>query len=73
MSNWIPITEKLPDKGTTVLVCDEKGIINVLHGVTCAGWEDDGGWWISDIIDNESRIVAWMPLPEPYEGNTYDT
>lgn len=55
---WIPVSERLPEELTTVLITDKDGdvflatFIEVING--CAEWTTDG-------------IIAWMPLPEPYK------
>ena len=55
---WIPVTERLPEKQQYVLVT-----YNGLDGrrlVVVTNWNPNT--WI------ESNSVAWMPVPEPYEG-----
>ena len=55
---WIPVTERLPKKHQYVLVT-----YNGLDGsrlVVVTNWNPNT--WI------ESNSVAWMPVPEPYEG-----
>ena len=56
---WIPVTERLPEKGQKCLVSDRDCIaIDVFLG--------RGGVynWQFYLRDYE----AWMPLPEPYKG-----
>lgn len=58
MSEWLPVTERLPETLDTVIVADDEG-------VTC-GWYDRGVWSLSERspwIDP----THWMPLPEPPE------
>ena len=53
---WIPVSERLPKIGATVLFCDIDGDEYVGHwGVH--------HWWSVD--DKVKSVVAWMPLPEP--------
>jgi len=62
---WIPVSERLPKKDTDILVTyvdgEDARIVPVNYG--------DGTWY--DCIFNNTldshKVVAWMPLPEPYE------
>ena len=61
---WIPCSERLPEKDTNVLGyirCASFDYMNVL-------WRDDysGDWADGDNFHHE--VIAWMPLPEPWEG-----
>lgn len=62
-NNWIPCSERLPEEGEVVL--------------TQAKFKDDVKMAVSSRIDytywttwgtRDINIVAWMPLPEPYQG-----
>ena len=65
-AEWIPVSKRLPDTGTSVLVSD---------GVYV--WEDelqedyeDGKivyWWDSQ-CGFDFNDTAWMPRPKPYKG-----
>ena len=65
-AEWIPVSKRLPDIGTSVLVSD---------GVYV--WEDelqedyeDGKiiyWWDSQ-CGFDFNDTAWMPRPKPYKG-----
>ena len=52
---WIPCSERLPDQNGKYLVVGRQKAINIL--------KFDGGRWYG-----KWGVVAWMPLPEPYEG-----
>lgn len=62
---WIPVSERLPEEyGNYLITTDDD---NVYIGTTKAnlnGWSgcDANGffWW-------GEKVVAWMPLPEPYQ------
>lgn len=62
MTEWIAVTEQLPQIGRNVLMFSTKG--------RCAEGEFDGsGWWQyrwSAWIDSQ-EVTHWMPLPEPPE------
>lgn len=56
-NEWIPIDERLPDVDVDVLVTTTCGDIRVDRRSSLL---DDFAWF------NSSRVVAWMPLPNPY-------
>ena len=66
---WIPCSERLPHGSCSDLVNvsihDDSGDTPFYY--TSCGWvTTDGEYWI---VDNEinNHVIAWMPLPEPYE------
>lgn len=67
---WIPVTERLPAaERKHYWVCTNSGYqcecrwTNNLFGL---GESGEWGWSIFDIPQYQ-KVVAWMPLPEPYE------
>lgn len=67
---WIPVTEGLPDEGYSVLVMritDEN--YKYMRVATYQGdcWMDD-----TDIFNkpNPHKVIAWMPLPQPYKAES---
>ena len=56
-SNWIPVSERLPDVGKLVLIYKTSGRIDFDYV------DDDNSWYFA--FDN--WVLAWMPLPEPYK------
>lgn len=78
-NNWIPVSERPPDEdywtGT-----DFQSSANVLMTVSNADDDETNidyghtidGEWYSDTNDcfvpPEWKVLAWMPLPEPYKG-----
>ena len=66
---WIDVHDKMPEGGryAFVLTCDGRGFIDV-HSVSFVDYSvrEDADKFYSD------RIVAWMPLPEPYKGVNHE-
>ena len=67
---WIPVSERLPDEETNVLVYCETGAITVCCGSYSTEVSDTfiwytGGW-------RYGKVIAWMPLPEPYKAGSED-
>ena len=61
---WIPVSEKLPNHYQRVLCYFkyEPESPDIISENTYIG----GGMWMSE----RGKVVAWMPLPEPYKGET---
>lgn len=58
---WIPVTQDLPSDGEYVLCTTQtkKGTRQVVRGYyDCDHW----------VCGMNSNVVAWMPLPRPWEG-----
>ena len=57
---WIPVTERLPDVGSRVIACGEKGGVFVVksEGITTGFGRMDGA-------SKYRSFTHWMPLPEP--------
>jgi len=60
---WIPCSERLPEIGEKVLASTKKTVFTqVYKGI----YSDPCRWvWEKNSI---KKIVAWMPLPEPWKG-----
>lgn len=77
---WIPVTEKLPEEDTDVLICyrykqGEGDPSHVDIDITSYGTVCFGGRAIHflkewrqpfEYFHANYEVVAWMPLPEPY-------
>lgn len=79
---WVPCSERLPDYGVPVLTWDGYCYC-VEKRIPCV--RDENGepifndWWVSDDYDEtesdcypnlrDGACIAWMPLPEPYNGD----
>lgn len=76
---WIPISEKLPPLGICVM-CTVKDHYNgqlelrypvyYLQKTYESGYAFYFGDTNNPLLPNVSEVVAWMPLPEPYEAET---
>lgn len=69
---WIPVSERLPEKESQEQRRGFYLTTNAYGSVSVTKYEFDGdfgfiGWGTHRPVD--IRIIAWMPLPEPYEGS----
>ena len=55
---WIPCSERLPEAPTFCLVTTDGSYNDVI----------DIAMYMSDGWHKASKVLAWMPLPEPWEG-----
>lgn len=59
---WIPVSEKLPKTGDSVLVTYSDGEVAII-------WSARPEAWVRYIESNNLIYpIAWMPLPTPYKG-----
>jgi len=77
--HWIPCSERLPEEDHWLGGSGRQFSDEVL--VSVANYDDEDIWtYISQTIDGEwalelpshCKIIAWMPLPKPYEGRQDD-
>lgn len=59
--DWIPVSERLPEK-------DELVLVTVWNDVITAWRNRYGGWESAEDMYGKGDVTAWMPLPEPYKG-----
>lgn len=57
-SKWIPVTERLPERGAEVIVCSHRTIKPVVFATY---------FWDAE-HENWQGITHWMPLPQPPKG-----
>lgn len=63
---WIPVSERLPEIYKEVIVTD------IETSDTYQSQYLGNGYWECDNGTFKNRIIAWMPLPEPYKENDND-
>ena len=66
--DWIPVSEQLPNEAESVIVTVRNAQGDTPYEHTTTAWYYDGIW----IADNDlmcGNVIAWMPLPEPYQEN----
>lgn len=62
--HWIPCSERLPEHNQICIVTDETRRCAYEYGIHDETYDDVNGWTYLG-----HRIIAWMPLPEPYTEN----
>lgn len=71
---WIPVSERLPTFEERVLTTNTDGIIQEAKLEPCKYGGDELFWMMpSGAYFHFNRIVAWMPLPEPYKAESEET
>ncbi len=72
--DWIPCTERLPEENVPVLICSEKRYKNdISFNLITVGWLERFDWGGTDFFSyddmwNHGKVIAWMPLPQPYKA-----
>lgn len=59
--HWIPVSERLPKYGITVLTIKSDEDYEINHVI-----DDESGEWLYD------GVIAWMSLPKPYKAESED-
>ena len=77
---WIPCSERLPEEYgeyqiTWTTSASKKRFIGDSEFEVTSEWDAEhykfkGEWLLDEHIKNypDVKVIAWMPLPEPYEG-----
>ena len=69
---WIPISKRLPEEATLVLVTCQDLYLHKLN--PCIGWRN-GQYWSTFCAKGDTLIqypIAWQPLPKPYKVESED-
>ena len=67
-TQWIPVTERLPEEYVDVLCYYEYyryGEYNCMFRTIDRGYYGDGIWGGEAGQGHKSKVLAWMPLPDP--------
>jgi hypothetical protein len=62
---WIPVSERLPKQGESVICQCRANIIKVFKLDADFDWYQD-----ADHCYMNGFVIAWMPLPEPYKAES---
>ena len=65
-NTWMPVSDKLPEEYESVLLSTDYG--DVIFGFLTSSKQ-----WLSEYVGYpypEYKVLAWMPLPEPYVPDT---
>lgn len=66
-TTWIPVEKKLPPMFTEVMITYED---NDFIPRRSLAYINESHEWIYPLMNNyKYRVIAWMPLPEPYLGS----
>lgn len=60
---WIPCSERLPEPDQICIVTDDERLGAYEYGFHSENHDEIDGWTFLG-----RKIIAWMPLPEPYKG-----
>lgn len=64
---WIPCSERMPEESEYYIITANDG---VGHRTTFAKFQKKAKSWDLTGARSYWRVIAWMPLPKPFEGGT---
>ena len=78
---WIPCTERLPEKSGRYLVTRGSNVcgslwnrVDILNYSDLMGLKKEKIWWSGNVgksdFETYDDVLAWMPLPKPYNAET---
>ena len=65
VNQWIPCEERLPEYNELVIVCNIYGEIEMMRLFEDVEMHEDV--WLNVFENPYYNIIAWQPLPKPYE------
>lgn len=65
-NEWIPVSERLPEKFESVLLSTQFGGVIAVCSTSNKRWVEESGR--NPYV--EDKVLAWMPFPEPYVPDT---
>ena len=65
-NGWIPCSERLPDTEHISGVSESVLVTTNIHSIFTAEYHRNGKW-LDDVGDWSLDVIAWMPLPAPYQ------
>ena len=70
---WIPCSERLPDKNGKYLCSIQSNFKRKkIMRISTTDFESGINRWSPDCMAFKDRVIAWMPLPEPYKEDDDD-
>ena len=77
---WIPCTERLPEKSGRYLVTRGSNVcgslwnrVDILNYSDLMGLKKEKIWWSGNVgksdFEKFDDVIAWQPLPEPYKAD----
>ena len=72
MTNWIPVSEELPNAGQWVIVFAKTNVDDDWDVPSIVQYMGDGIWRWNTLIPISDDVIAWMPLPVPYKEERDD-
>ena len=73
VSRWIPVSERLPEEGKSVMASTDYGVYPEARYSKKYGWEwpyEAGADYWTEMVDG---VEAWMELPEPYKARSKES
>jgi hypothetical protein len=67
-NNWIPCSERQPDVNGWYITTISGEICGQDRAFSGMSEFANGKWTSGDDVDETEMTIAWMPLPEPYQG-----
>lgn len=61
---WISVTNRLPNQGFEVIICDSDGNVSTAWYFNNLTRHLPNGWYDNE-YDTVYNVTHWMPLPQP--------